>query len=223
MRQFVLFIAFILSSIQISAQFSDQLDPDFGTNGSQDHFYNVSLLPVKIATRADNKIVVLTQGTIGNGYLRVSLMNENGTGLESSFGIQNSQSTFGSSFGTISQALRPSDMVVLADNSILIGGQITNSNPTRQDLFVMKLTPNGTLDQSFGTNGIVSKRLNEDFAVNLRAHGMAVATDGSIYISGSPQLSNVYITHFNADGTPDLDYGVNGWATIPQDLSLIHI
>jgi hypothetical protein len=81
----------------------------------------------------------------------------------------------------------------------------------------MKLTPNGTLDQSFGENGIISKRLNENFAVNMRAHGMTLAADGSIYIAGSPQLTNVYITHFSADGTPDLDYGVNGWATILQD------
>lgn len=217
MKKQLFTIGFLFSWIISFGQFSDQLDPSFGTDGSKDHFFNISLRPIKIGVRSDNKIVVLMDGTTGNAYLRVVLMNENGTGLESNFGISNSQSTFGSSFGNIPQSLRPSDMIILADNSILIGGQITNSNPTRQDLFVMKLTPNGTLDQSFGENGIVSKRLNENFAVNMRAHGMTVAADGSIYISGSPQSTNVYITHFSADGTPDLDYGVNGWATILQD------
>jgi uncharacterized delta-60 repeat protein len=217
MKKQLFTICLLFSWIVSFGQFSDQLDPSFGTDGSKDHFFNISLRPVKIGVRSDNKIVVLMDGTTGNAYLRVVLMNENGTGLESNFGISNSQSTFGSSFGNISEALRPSDMIIMPDNSILIGGQITNSNPTRQDLFVMKLTPNGTLDQSFGENGIISKRLNENFAVNMRAHGMTLAADGSIYIAGSPQLTNVYITHFSADGTPDLDYGVNGWATILQD------
>lgn len=217
MKKQLFTIGLLFSWIISFGQLSDQLDPSFGTDGSKDHFFNISLRPIKIGVRSDNKIVVLMDGTTGNAYLRVVLMNENGTGLESNFGISNSQSTFGSSFGNIQQSLRPSDMIILADNSILIGGQITNSNPTRQDLFVMKLTANGTLDQSFGENGIISKRLNENFAVNMRAHGMTVATDGSIYISGSPQSTNVYIAHFSADGTPDLNYGVNGWATILQD------
>ena len=210
-------IVFLFSWNHANAQFSDQIDPDFGDNGIKNYFFNIGLKPVKICVRADNKILVLLEGTAGNGYLRIVLMNENGTALESGFGIQNSQSTFGSSFGTISSPLRPTDMFLLPDQSIYIGGKITNYNPTREDVFVLKLTPNGLLDQTFGGNGLAEKRLFDNVAVNLRAHGMVVGPDESIYMSGSLSLSNIYITHFLANGTSDLEYGENGWARIQQD------
>lgn len=198
------------------AQFSDQADPGFGLDGVKRQFLNVGMNPVRHAIRSDNQIVVLLRGTQGNGYLGLALFDANGSALVPGFGQFNGYTLFGSSQGGLSNSVVPTDLLLLPDNSILVGGQITRTSPTRQELMVAKFTPNGMPDASFGTNGVVSKGLQFTNFVNLRAHGMALGADGSIYMSGTPLAENAYVAKFSAVGVVDESYGTNGFAVAQQ-------
>lgn len=211
---FLLLSLLFASSTQ--AQLSDQPDPGFGLDGVKRQFLNVGMNPVRHAIRSDNQIVVLMRGTQGNGYLGLALFDANGSALVPGFGQFNGYTLFGSSQGGLSNTVVPTDLLLLPDNSILVGGQITRTNPTRQELMVAKFTPNGLPDASFGTNGVVSKGLQFSNFVNLRAHGMALGADGNIYMSGTPIANNAYVAKFSAAGVADDSYGTNGFAVIQQ-------
>lgn len=211
---FLLLSLLFASSTQ--AQLSDQPDPGFGLDGVKRQFLNVGMNPVRHAIRSDNQIVVLMRGTQGNGNLGLALFDANGSALVPGFGQFNGYTLFGSSQGGLSNTVVPTDLLLLPDNSILVGGQITRTNPTRQELMVAKFTPNGLPDASFGTNGLVSKGLQFSNFVNLRAHGMALGADGNIYMSGTPIANNAYVAKFSAAGVADDSYGTNGFAVIQQ-------
>jgi hypothetical protein len=81
---------------------------------------------------------------------------------------------------------------------------------------VAKFTANGLPDITFGNNGVVSKGLQLGNYVNLRAHGMAVDSDGGIYMSGTPTAENAYIVKFSTHGEADDSFGINGFAIVEQ-------
>ena len=141
----------LFSVFSTQAQFSDQADPGFGLDGVKRQFLTVGMNPVRHAIRSDNQIVVLLSGTQGNGYLGLALFDANGSALVPGFGQFNGYTLFGSSQGGLSNSVVPTDLLLLPDNSILVGGQITRTSPTRQELMVAKFTPNGLPDASFGT------------------------------------------------------------------------
>lgn len=69
--------------------------------------------------------------------------------------------------------------------------------------------PSGTLDQNFGSEGIVRETLGEN--VSLRA--MAVQSDGKILIAGSKKNASelaLYVQRLNPDGTIDSGFGDSG-------------
>lgn len=212
----LIFAMATLSAFCAQAQLSDHVDPNFGVEGIRRQVFNVGMNPVKHAIRTDNQIVVLMRGTPGNGYLGLALFDANGSALIPGFGQFNGYTLFGSSQGGLSNTVVPTDLLLLPDNSILVGGQITRTSPTRQEIMVAKFTPNGQPDATFGNNGVVSKGLQLPNYLNLRAHGMALGADGSIYMAGSPTSENVYIARFSASGVADENYGTNGFAVIQQ-------
>lgn len=74
----------------------------------------------------------------------------------------------------------------------------------------------GSLDPTFGTNGIASIGLGP---TNDMAWALAVQTDGKIVSAGfagatdSPFANDFGVVRFNPDGTPDTGFGVNGVVT----------
>jgi uncharacterized delta-60 repeat protein len=103
----------------------------------------------------------------------------------------------------------------LGDGSLLVAG-ISMDSFGGFEMILLKLNDEGVLDSTFGTNGIARYDYGpgEDIA-----YAMTVQQDGKIILAGTVK-NNLYqlvpaLVRFNADGTLDTTFGVNGLAIIP--------
>ncbi|MGB0425246.1 MAG: hypothetical protein ACPGED_13025, partial [Flavobacteriales bacterium] len=100
------------------------------------------------------------------------------------------------------------------DGSLIMTGRIAYADETLDDeLLLMKLTPNGEIDVSFGVNGIALDEtvLNAD---------MKVQEDGKIVCAGSVGSNqqgtsgSMGVARFNSDGSIDSFFGIDGSTSI---------
>jgi uncharacterized delta-60 repeat protein len=113
-----------------------------------------------------------------------------------------------------------------AHDEIYATGQVAVSTDTNADFafLVAKLTPEGALDPSFGTNGLAVKNVAVGAAGEL-ARGIVVQSTGKIVVSGTIEHAgaadardrDIALLRYNTDGTLDTSFGVNGVVTL--DLS----
>jgi uncharacterized delta-60 repeat protein len=99
---------------------------------------------------------------------------------------------------------------VLPDGSILVGGYAFNG--TNFDFAVVKYQSNGSLDPTFGNNGIKFIDYNNSFDIGL---ALAVMTNGKFMIGGYSGPANdkdFLIGRFNPDASLDLTFDNDGWA-----------
>jgi uncharacterized delta-60 repeat protein len=104
--------------------------------------------------------------------------------------------------------------MIKSDGKILIGGYTTNYSTYW--MLLIQLNADGTLDPTFGTNGIVLQPLgpqeNNIFA-------LAFQGDGKILAAGYSQDENYnhipVVLRFSETGVLDVTFGTNGVATIP--------
>jgi len=98
------------------------------------------------------------------------------------------------------------DGIQLPDNKILVAGY-TTLNGT--DNLLLKYLPNGTLDVSFGINGISIIKLGNDKS---QIRKIATQSDGKIILAGRSGSITSYATiaRVNSDGTLDTTFGTNG-------------
>jgi uncharacterized delta-60 repeat protein len=95
-------------------------------------------------------------------------------------------------------------IAVLGDGGILLGG---NSAATGgNDLALVKLKADGTLDTGFGTGG---KLVVQQDGINDQLNQVKVQADGKIVVAASHGLS-VEVLRLNADGTADTGFGHDG-------------
>lgn len=103
------------------------------------------------------------------------------------------------------------DLVVLPDNStVLVGSVYETGTGTRAA--IVRLTPSGAFDPMFSFDGRVLLTIegNEDRAVLVN-----MLPDGRIVVAGTSYASGIrpgWAALFNADGTLDPGFGVNGVA-----------
>lgn len=105
---------------------------------------------------------------------------------------------------------------ITADGKILVAG-ITYDANYQADWLLLRMDSTGTLDPSFGNNGIT---LIDFFNRDDLAYGMALQPDGKIVVAGSYTdtvnfYNNPCIMRFTADGIVDSTYGSNGYAFLP--------
>ena len=184
------------------------LDATFGTNG-------VITTPVdglwapRIVLQPDGKFVVASgrvYAGIGNG-VAVVRYNPNGT-LDATFGT--------SGITTLNFYLHILEILVQTDGKLLVAGD--DRWGSNRDIFVLRYNPNGTLDNTFGANGIVQTDIdNQSNAVG----GMALQLDGKIIVNGYNRIPSNYlvsssIVRYNANGTLDNTFGSNGIVRITE-------
>ncbi len=189
------------------------LDTSFGNNGLVMPT-NVYLSGISqeatisaVAIQPDGKIV--TVENVGNsfaGFFKtvVDRYNSDGT-VDTSFG------TGGRVQFDISQGVPNQAVILESDGKILLGG----SHPSGV-LELARLNADGTLDSSFGTNGVTIQDFvnsDETFA------GMVIEPDGHISIGARAALATVAsngatgyaeIARFSADGILDPLFGIGG-------------
>ncbi|HEX2617216.1 MAG TPA: T9SS type A sorting domain-containing protein, partial [Flavobacteriales bacterium] len=102
-------------------------------------------------------------------------------------------------------------LVLRPDGRIIVGG-MTNT-PTGLDVLVLQYLPDGTLDGSFGTGGVVITPATSGPDV---ATSIGLQTDGRIVVGGladSGGASDLLIVRYLPDGTLDNTFDLDGMVT----------
>ncbi len=186
----ILFLAPLLIAlgVRINAQNAGDLDSSFGSNGIviSDFGGNESIKNILIQN--DGKILVV--GYSGND-LALARYNGNGA-LDETFG------TNGKTITDIDDGSIDAGNAIGLSDRIIIGGSASGKYA------LVAYTPEGDIDSAFGTNG----KTILPFAVSQGSFGFTdikIQVDGKIIACG-----NNLIIRFNADGTVDSSFGING-------------
>lgn len=103
-------------------------------------------------------------------------------------------------------------IAIQPDGKIVLGGSISNSS-SANDFVLIRLNPDGSLDTNFDGDGIVIT----DFGFYDRADTIRLQPDGKILVAGNKYSlitnNDLVVVRYNADGSLDTDFGINGEAT----------
>ena len=164
-----------------------------------------------MAMQADGKIVVagcsssLLNGTI----ISVARLLDNGT----------PDNTFGTNgIKTISAAVGPSKAFAVAiqsDGKIVIGGFSIPGLLGNYDFIAIRLSTNGSLDNTFGSGGKAMISMSSD---NDICYSMKLQPDGKIVLAGAAG-ADFAIARLNTNGSLDNTFDVDGKKIIPVGIS----
>lgn len=210
-------LAFI-GSVFFSANLVGQtigLDPTFGNNGKVvTPLASTGGLGITgILVQPDGEIIVCSGNVYHGDFLALTRYHSNGS-IDPSFGLNGtvvSQLTFG--YGGVGNVIRFD-----ANGKILLGGLLTVSTSalTKFDLGLMRFNPDGTIDSTFGTNGLASV---DFFGKSDVIGAFEIQSDGKIVMAGSAgvgipnsnSITNDFaVIRFNADGSLDDSFGNAG-------------
>lgn len=177
------------------------LDQSFGNNGrvttgfgkGDDRAFGVALQP-------DGKIVVAGSHARGTFDFALARFNANGT-LDPSFGNNGKVRT---SFGAASDD-NAVDVVVQSTGRIVAGG--ATSGGLNLDFALVGYEPDGSLDPTFGTGGMVTTGFSGFDAIE------DLTLDGDAILAGGGTSGDWALARYDADGTLDAGFGIGGKTT----------
>jgi uncharacterized delta-60 repeat protein len=177
------------------------LDTAFnGTGIIKYYYYNIFSHPTYghgIAIQSDGKIVVT--GSSGSTLL-VLRYNPDGTPDSSFNGI-----------GAVTNSCEGRTAIALQqDGRIVVAGSVINLADGTWDISVLRFNGNGSLDDTFGVNGVV--KYNSGFSDS--AESLAIQTDGKSVVTGQRVIQSshfdVITLRYNSQGTLDTSFGAGG-------------
>lgn len=200
MNKTVFIICIFLMSIKINAQ-PTSLDSTFGTfgivktiiNAGKDHC-------VALAIQTDGKIVAVGHTNPGTGKdFMIARYNTNGT-LDNSFGTN----------GVVVTQIGISDdqatsIKIQSNGKIVVAGYVTNNS--KKDFAVVRYNTDGTLDSSFGVNGIVNTSMS---IYDDEARSVNLQNDGKIVVVGNSYIYAISIARYETNGMLDSTFGISG-------------
>ena len=167
-------------SSQMARATDGDLDPTFGTGGMVMTDLNRSTdLANAMAIQSDGKLVVVGQTYKNNDYsdedFAVARYNTDGT-LDTTFGAGGRVRTDFPGLAAV-----PSSVVIQPDGKIVVAGGAFPLFTFLGDFKVVRYNPNGSLDRSFGSGGIVTTTFPE----GSYAFDVALQPDGKIIAAGT--------------------------------------
>ena len=118
-----------------------------------------------------------------------------------------------------------------ADGSIFAVGQIAISNDSNADqaMLLVKLTPEGNLDTSFGAGGVVVRNVASGTNGELY-RGVSVQSTGKIVVLGNAEHPgatdardrDIVVLRFNPNGTKDTTWGTDGVVTLDLSTGVVN-
>ena len=188
------------------------LDPSFGTGGQvQTDFNHSTDIAYAVAIQADGKLVAVgttyTDNDYSNEDFAVARYNPNGT-LDATFGVNGRVTTDFPGLAAVA-----SSVVIQPDGKIVVAGGAFPLFTFLGDFKVARYNPNGSLDTSFGTGGIVTTSFpgqgSYAFAVALQPDGkiLAAGTDFVNFSSDDSSNTDFALERYNPNGTPDTTFG----------------
>lgn len=201
-KQLILILTFILLIVQVTFSQPGTLDCDFDADGRVvTDFNNNHDAGRAVAVQTDQKIVVAGISDNGaNKDFALARYNIDGT-LDNTFGEG------GKVITDINNNDYSHTIAIQTDGKILVAGHSYPSDD--YDVTIVRYNTDGSLDNSFGTDGIATiVRSGED-----QCRAMAVQTDGKIVIAGFLyNMNNDFsVYRFNDDGSPDVTFGSSGY------------
>lgn len=182
------------------------LDPNFGSGGKVlTSFTFTSESAHSVLVQPDGKIIAIgqTYGVNGNPYYDFALARYNIDGsLDSTFG-SGGRATIDFAYHDAGR-----DGLLLEDGKILVCGYSLNVG-TLDDITVIRLNSNGSLDTTFGTGGRALVDINQ----NDRASRLVLQADGKIVVGGASLVDGATkfaLARFNGDGSLDTGFGTSG-------------
>ena len=201
-------------SPQVAQAAAGDLDPTFGVGGTLMTDINRSTdIANAVAVQADGKLVVVGQTYKQNDYSNedfvVARYNTDGT-LDNTFGRGGKVRTDFPGLAAV-----PSAVVIQPDGKIVVAGGAFPLFTFAGDFKVVRYNPNGSLDRSFGSGGIVTTTFPEGsyaFDVALQPDGKIIAA-GTVFVNfipGESSNTDFALARYNQDGTPDATFGNGG-------------
>lgn len=185
------------------------LDFTFGSGGkvTTDFFGNRDVA-VAVALQPDGKIVAAGHAfdAPGNNIVfALARYNSNGS----------LDSTFGSGGKVTGGGTEAESVVIQLDNKILVGGYTIGSGlPNNLDFDLVRLNPDGTLDDSFGSGGKVT---TDFFGRGDRIFALALQPDGQIVAAGAADrfalTADFALARYKPNGKLDKSFGTGGKLT----------
>lgn len=192
------------------------LDNTFGENGlsvtvieGSEHYSFAK----DLALQADGKVVLATY--FSDGFVwKWAIVRLNADGkLDDSFGEGGISKIVNIGYGHDFVQ----DIGIMSDGKIIVSGHSWDANvPTlRYSMAVARFNTDGTMDNTFGTNGVFRKNFTSEGCSY--ATGLAISPNDNIYVAFSPQESTTYdIGLFSLDRNGKLNpaFGDGGVTTL---------
>lgn len=183
------------------------IDNTYGTNGIV--LYHLTFdfdILSDMDIQADGKVIAVgyIQNLTGNSYIFSALLDSDG--------IFDAAYDGGLILDTISsiQSDYANCILVQPDGKILIGGTSTEQAASKY-LFI-RYNSNGTRDNTFGTNGVVTQTFNSG---SRYLQDMVLMPNGKILVVGKDDFgSDTHFARFNTNGTPDNTFNSDGHAEV---------
>ncbi len=99
---------------------------------------------------------------------------------------------------------RSTQMALQADGKIVVTGTVGSG--TNSDFGLVRLNLDGSLDSSFGSNGLARIAVSPFFEGST---SLTLQADGKIVVAGSAEAGHA-LARLNANGTPDTSFGTTG-------------
>ena len=174
----------------------------FGT-GFASEYFDENVLEAytnAIAISQDSSIIVMGKLVWSDNHKSIFLERFDSYGLSATLYTHN--------FQVISDNFQLTAGLVQPDGKILVTGTFSNPVP---NIFLVRFLPDGTLDNTFGTDGVVLKPFT---GLNYRPNALALQPDGKIVLCGNQGGINVLVGRLNPDGTKDLAFSEDGLVLI---------
>lgn len=118
--------------------------------------------------------------------------------------------TFGGGDGIVQTSFSVSssavDIAILEDGKIVVVGEADNG--TGIDFAVLRYLPDGSLDETFGTSGIVLTPVLPGQSDHARF--LDIQDDGSLVVAGMSAFNDFVVVRYSSDGILDSDFGQDG-------------
>src|SRR4029079_12955967 len=170
---------------------------------------------------ADGKLVVVGQTYQNNDFSAedfvVARYNPDGT-LDRTFGSRGRVKTDFPGLAAVA-----SSVVIQPDGKIVVAGGAFPLFTFLGDFKIVRYNPDGSLDESFGSGGIVTTSFpgqgSYAFSVALQPDGKIIAagTDFVNFSSEDDSDTDFALERYNPDGTPDSTFGNGGQVTTDFD------
>jgi uncharacterized delta-60 repeat protein len=190
------------------------LDSSFGNGGVVTTSFSSSYGspnqgPVGLALQADGKIVVLGTKSISAFSKALAVARYTITGsLDSTFGQNGIVTT------TVDKHTGFFIGVAIQSDGKIIAGGSSENNASQENFTVVRYTVTGTLDSTFGSNGVVTTSIA---GIKTRGYSVAIQSTGKIVIGGSSGFTTFALARFTITGSLDSTFGNNGVVTTSID------